>query len=69
MEVQRFTRSARPLAAALLLLTGVALSGCASASLTNVSIPKNSPWTSFTTFLNSPYGNLQAFPAIDANFL
>jgi hypothetical protein len=54
MRVQRFSKSVRPLTAALLLIAGLGLTGCTSGGITGLTIPANSPWDTITSVVHSP---------------
>jgi len=55
--------ASRPLAAALLLIAGVALTGCTSSGITGISIPPSSPWSTMITTLHSPQSDVQVAAA------
>jgi hypothetical protein len=57
--------ASRPLAAALLLLAGLALTGCASGGLTSIGLPSDSPYTGFQTVLGSTHSDLTVTPVGD----
>lgn len=58
MKAHCFPTAPRPLAMALLLLAGLAATGCASRNLTSISLPPDAPWQDVQTFMRSSSNDL-----------
>lgn len=58
MKAHCFPTAPRPLAMALLLLAGLAATGCASRNLTSISLPPDAPWQEVQTFMRSSANDL-----------